>query len=144
MRMSIVPAGTNPEQQLALFADRTSSARLRANQLRYWATLAYLLSNSVTGWRHPAGQCALRLRVLKIGAHIRVTGVLGLSELAPDAICSSWPLSVCAVRPDRWPGGGIRSRAGEHGILLGGVCLPGRFWRRAHIVARVRNRWRPT
>jgi len=32
------------EQQLALFADRTSSTKMQANQLRLWfSTLAYLL-----------------------------------------------------------------------------------------------------
>ena len=36
------------EQQLALFADRTSSATLRANQLRlYWSTLAYVLLHAL-------------------------------------------------------------------------------------------------
>ena len=38
------------EQQLALFADRTSSATLRANQLRlYWSTLAYVLLHTRSG-----------------------------------------------------------------------------------------------
>ena len=83
------------EQQLALFADRTSSARLRANQLRlYWATLAYVLlqhlrDRGLAGTRLARAQCdTLRLRLLKIGAHVRVTVrriCVALSELAPDA-----------------------------------------------------------
>ena len=65
------------EQQLALFADRTSSATLRANQLRlYWATLAYVLlqqlrDRGLAGTRLARAQCdTLRLRLLKIGAHV--------------------------------------------------------------------------
>ncbi len=83
------------EQQLALFADRTSSATLRANQLRlYWATLAYVLlqhlrDRGLAGTRLARAQCdTLRLRLLKIGAHVRVTVrriCVALSELAPDA-----------------------------------------------------------
>ena len=68
------------EQQLALFADRTSSATLRANQLRlYWSTLAYVLLNALrsralAGTRLARAQCdTLRLRLLKVGAHVRVT-----------------------------------------------------------------------
>ena len=83
------------EQQLALFADRTSSATLRANQLRlYWATLAYVLlqqlrERGLAGTRLARAQCdTLRLRLLKISAHVRVTVRriwVALSELAPDA-----------------------------------------------------------
>ena len=83
------------EQQLALFADRTSSATLRANQLRlYWATLAYVLlqqlrDRGLAGTRLARAQCdTLRLRLLKIGAHVRVTVrriCVALSELTPDA-----------------------------------------------------------
>ena len=82
------------EQQLALFADRTSSATLRANQLRlYWATLAYVLlqqlrDRGLAGTRLARAQCdTLRLRLLKIGARVRVTARriwVALSELTPD------------------------------------------------------------
>ena len=83
------------EQQLALFADRTSSATLRANQLRlYWATLAYVLlqqlrDRGLAGTRLARAQCdTLRLRLLKIGARVRVTTRriwVELSELTPDS-----------------------------------------------------------
>ena len=83
------------EQQLALFADRTSSATLRANQLRlYWSTLAYVLLNALrsralAGTRLARAQCdTLRLRLLKVGAHIRVTARcvwVALTDYLPDA-----------------------------------------------------------
>ncbi len=82
------------EQQLALFADRTSSAMLRANQLRlYWATLAYVLlqqqrQRGLAGTRLERAQCdTLRLRLLKIGAHVHVTVRaiwVALSDWVPD------------------------------------------------------------
>ena len=83
------------EQQLALFADRTSSTTLRANQLRlYWSTLAYVLlhalrSRALAGTRLARAQCdTLRLRLLKVGAHIRVTARcvwVALTDYLPDA-----------------------------------------------------------
>ena len=60
----------------------------------YWATLAYVLlqqlrDRGLAGTRLARAQCdTLRLRLLKIGAHIRVTArriCVALSELAPDA-----------------------------------------------------------
>ena len=83
------------EQQLALFADRTSSATLRANQLRlYLSTLAYVLLHTLrrlalAGTRLARVQCdTLRLRLLKVGAHIRVTARcvrVALTDHLPDA-----------------------------------------------------------
>lgn len=68
------------EQQLALFADRTSSSRMAANQLRLWfSTTAYLLLHLVRVWGLKGtalarAQCqTIRLKLLKIGAHVRVT-----------------------------------------------------------------------
>jgi hypothetical protein len=68
------------EQQLGLFADRTSSATMRANQLRLWfAAVAYALLNHL---RHQAlrdtelarGQVStIRCRLLKIGARVTVS-----------------------------------------------------------------------
>ena len=50
------------KEQLFLFADRTSTATMRANQLRLW------FSSVATA------QCqTIRLKLLKIGAHIKVT-----------------------------------------------------------------------
>ena len=68
------------EQQLGLFADRTSSATLRANQLRlYFASFAYVLMHGLrrlglAGTPHARAQCTtIRLRLLKIGARLRIT-----------------------------------------------------------------------
>jgi hypothetical protein len=68
------------EQQLDLFADRTSSNRMQANQLRLWfSTAAYLLLHQLrrlglTGTEMARAQCGtIRLKLLKIGAQIRVS-----------------------------------------------------------------------
>ena len=68
------------EQQLMLFADRTSAATLRANQLRLCcASVAYLLLHALrclalAGTALAHAQChTLRLTLLKIGARVRVT-----------------------------------------------------------------------
>jgi hypothetical protein len=68
------------EQQLMLFADRTSAATLRANQLRlYYSSVAYLLLAALrrlglAGTALAKAQCTtIRLTLLKIGARIRVT-----------------------------------------------------------------------
>ena len=68
------------EQQLGLFADRTSSATMRANQLRlYFSSLAYVLLHAVrrigaAGTEFARAQCTtLRLKLLKIGVRINVT-----------------------------------------------------------------------
>ncbi len=68
------------EQQLDLYADRTSTATLRANQLRLWfSTLAYMLMNKLrevglAGTKWSRATCGtIRLRLLKIGAVVRVT-----------------------------------------------------------------------
>jgi len=68
------------EQQLALFADRTSTALMRSNQLRlYFSTFAYLLLQGLrrlglAGTEMAHAQCqTIRLKLLKIGAQIRVT-----------------------------------------------------------------------
>ena len=68
------------EQQLGLFADRTSSATMRANQLRLWfAALAYGLLNHLrhgglrdTELAH-AQVSTIRCRLLKIGARVTVS-----------------------------------------------------------------------
>lgn len=68
------------EQQNHLFADRTSSSKMRANQLRLWfSSVAYLLMHSLRrmgleGTELEKAQCnTIRLKLLKIGALIRVT-----------------------------------------------------------------------
>jgi hypothetical protein len=68
------------EQQLGLFADRTSTATMRGNQLRlYLSSIAYILMHALrrlalkdTELEH--AQCTtIRLKLLKIGAQIQVT-----------------------------------------------------------------------
>jgi hypothetical protein len=68
------------EQQLGLFADRTSAATMRANQLRlYFASFAYVLLHGLrrlglAGTQFARAQCTtIRLRLLKIGARLRIT-----------------------------------------------------------------------
>jgi hypothetical protein len=68
------------EQQLDLFADRTSAATMRANQLRLWfASFAYMLLDALRriGLRHTqfaTASCGtIRLKLLKIGAQVRIS-----------------------------------------------------------------------
>lgn len=68
------------EQQLYLFADRTSTAKMRSNQLRlYFSSIAYSLMQALRrlglrGTQFAKAQChTIRLKLLKIGAQIRVT-----------------------------------------------------------------------
>lgn len=68
------------EQQLYLFADRTSASTMRANQLRLWlSSVAYVLVNTLRetglkGTQFEKAQChTIRLKLFKIGAAIRVT-----------------------------------------------------------------------
>lgn len=68
------------EQQLGLFADRTSTATMQANQLRlYFSSIAYLLLQTLRriglqGTAMATAQCTtIRLKLLKIGAQVQVT-----------------------------------------------------------------------
>lgn len=68
------------EQQLYLFADRTSCHSMRANQLRLWlSSAAYVMLAALRqhGLKHTAlahARCdTIRLKLLKIGAVVRVT-----------------------------------------------------------------------
>jgi hypothetical protein len=68
------------EQQLYLFADRTSAATMRANQIRLWfSSIAYLLMQALRrlglkGTALAQAQCqTIRLKLLKIGAQVRIT-----------------------------------------------------------------------
>jgi len=68
------------KEQLMLFADRTSTALMRSNQLRlYFSSLAYVLMEALRrlglkGTALAQAQATtIRLKVLKIGALIRVT-----------------------------------------------------------------------
>ncbi len=68
------------KEQLMLFSDRTSTHYLRSNQLRlYFSSMAYVLLQmlrrlGLEGTELAKAQCAtIRLKVLKIGALIRIT-----------------------------------------------------------------------
>ena len=68
------------EQQLDLFADRTSAATMRANQLRlHFASFAYVLMHGLrrlglAGTQLANAQCTtIRLKLLKIGARLKIT-----------------------------------------------------------------------
>ncbi len=81
------------EQQLALFADRTSTHYLKSNQLRLWlSSVAYLLMNELrrvglAETEMAEAQCdTIRLKLLKIGAQIQVSSRRVLARLA-----SSYP-----------------------------------------------------
>ena len=68
------------KEQLMLFSDRTSTAYLRSNQIRlYFSSVAYLLMQALRrmglqGTELAKAQCTtLRLKLLKIGALLRIT-----------------------------------------------------------------------
>jgi hypothetical protein len=68
------------EQQLYMFADRTSTSKMRSNQIRlYFSSLAYVLMNALRRFglkntRLAKAQChTIRLKLFKIGAQVRVT-----------------------------------------------------------------------
>ena len=83
------------EQQLALFADRTSTHQLRSNQLRlYFSSFAYVLMQTLRrlglqGTTLARAQCnTMRLKLFKIGAHIRLSVrrvLIAFSESYPQA-----------------------------------------------------------
>ncbi len=68
------------EQQLCLFADRTSTHWLRSNQIRLWlSSLGYVLVSALRRLGLPGTSMArsrcdtIRLKLLKIGAAVRVS-----------------------------------------------------------------------
>jgi hypothetical protein len=81
------------EQQLMMFADRTSCETMRANQIRlYFSTVAYVLLRALRafglqGTELAQAQCStIRVKLLKLGAVVRVTVrrvVVALSEAYP-------------------------------------------------------------
>ena len=63
-----------------MFADRTSAATMRANQLRlHFASFAYVLTHGLrrlglAGTRMAGAQCGtLRVKLLKVAARVRIT-----------------------------------------------------------------------
>jgi hypothetical protein len=83
------------EQQLHLFADRTSAHTMRANQIRlFFSSIAYVLLEAfrrlgLAGTELAAAQCqTIRLKLLKIGALVQVTVRkvwVRLASSCPDA-----------------------------------------------------------
>jgi len=81
------------EQQLGLFADRTSTATMRANQLRLWfSSVAYVLVETLrrvglVGTALARAQVGtIRTRLLKLGARVTVSVrrvVIALSSVFP-------------------------------------------------------------
>ncbi len=74
------PENRIKEQQLDLFADRTSTGKMWSNQLRlYFSSIGYVLlqtlrRTALAGTELEKAQCGtIRLKLLKIGAQIRVT-----------------------------------------------------------------------
>lgn len=68
------------EQQLSLFADRTSTTAMRSNQLRlYFSSFAYVLVQTLRrlgleGTELAKAQCdTIRLKLFKVGAQVRVS-----------------------------------------------------------------------
>ena len=68
------------EQQMMLFADRTSAEDMRANQIRlYFSSIAYVLMSAMrriglAETRFERAQCnTIRLKLLKVGALVRIT-----------------------------------------------------------------------
>jgi len=84
------------EQQLSLFADRTSTGKMRSNQLRlYFSSFAYVLlcalrRMGLSGTEMAKAQCGtIRLKLLKLGAVIKITVRkiwISLSESYPYAL----------------------------------------------------------
>ena len=99
------------EQQLGLFADRTSTRKLAANQLRlFLSSFAYLMMETLrrvglagTKWAR-AQSWTLRVRLLKIGAQVRVTTRkvwLSFSESYPHAALLRTALAQVQALPLR-------------------------------------------
>jgi hypothetical protein len=96
------------EQQLDLFADRTSSSLMRANQVRlYLSSFAYVILSELrriglAGTKMARAQCGtIRLKLLKIGARVRVTVRriwIAMSESCPyqETLLHAWR----RLRPD--------------------------------------------
>ena len=97
------------EQQLDLFADRTSTATLRANQLRlHWALFAAALLEVVRSWALAGTELAhaqfgtIRTRLLKVAATVRVSVrrvSVSLSSLFPRQVLFAHALARLRQAP---------------------------------------------
>ncbi|MCY4354722.1 MAG: transposase [Truepera sp.] len=96
---------------MGLFADRTSSSRMQANQLRlYFSAFAYLMVQTLrrvglAGTKLARGRSwTLRGKLLKIGAQVRVTTRkvwLSFSESCPYAVLLRTVLARVQAHPLR-------------------------------------------
>lgn len=103
------------EQQLGLFADRTSAATLPANQLRlYFASFAYVLMHGLrrlglAGTELARAQATtIRLKLLKIGTRLRITVRkvwLSFSETYPYASVFTRVVANLRAHPPWVPSG---------------------------------------
>ena len=96
------------ECQLDLFADRTSAATMRANQLRLWfASMAYVLLCALRriGLAHTQfadATCGtIRLKLLKIGALVRIS--VRRIKLAMASACPGRTSSRSPICDSPWP-----------------------------------------
>jgi len=88
------------EQQLGLFADRTSTATMRANQLRLWfSAMAYTMLQAIRHYGLRGTELAraqvgtIRLRLLKIGALVRLS-----TRRVVISFSSAFPLQALFAR----------------------------------------------
>jgi Transposase DDE domain group 1 len=98
------------EQQLDLFADRTSTATMQANQLRLWfASFAYVLLEALRriGLRHTQFQDAtcgtIRLKLLKLGARVTIS-VRRIKVAIASACPYRTEFALAHLRLARWIG----------------------------------------
>ena len=95
------------ECQLHLFADRTSAATMRANQLRLWfASFAYVMLEALrriglAGCELADATCqSLRLKLLKIGARVKVSvRRIHISMASGHPFQQAWQLAQARLRP---------------------------------------------
>ena len=99
------------EQQMDLFADRTSTHTMRANQLRLWfSAIAYVLMNrlrtvALAGTELARATCGtIRIKLFKIAAAVRISVrrvVLQLPTACPfqDLFVKAWEALYRLPRP---------------------------------------------
>jgi hypothetical protein len=95
------------ECQLHLFADRTSTATMRANQLRLWfASFAYVMLEALrriglAGTELADATCeSLRLKLLKIGARVKISvRRIHISMASSHPFQAAWQLAQARLAP---------------------------------------------
>lgn len=95
------------ECQLHLFADRTSTATMRANQLRLWfASFAYVMLEALrriglAGTELADATCqSLRLKLLKIGARVKISvRRIHISMASAHPFQAAWRLAWARLAP---------------------------------------------